>query len=371
MTDQSDNHPDGFNDKPLRSSSYSPWEGSSIFVEQGRHWSSAFIWLTSILLGSGFLFAFIAKVDQSITVRGELQPADSVLDVQSPTAGVINNVFVSEGQKVTKGTPLLSLEASGLISRKQSLLDSIQLLEIEISSLRSLIDTQGDPSKFRNLQPIPITSGDAQQDNLLAARDQIIQIQSQLLQVDIRVKSRIQSLKLQEQIVADLKPLFLSGAVSRNNYLSKVNQIQVLTSDIAALEGEREKLIGNSTIRLASLNRQLLTSKAELASLSELLKYKTILSPSDGLVFNLTVKPSSVVGTSESLLDIVPTNKLMARVAISNRDIGFVSIGQSASVSVDSFPSGEFGYISGKLSSLVQIHYHPIPSALNHIFLPL
>ena len=29
------------------------WEGSSASVEQGRHWSSAFIWITSALFGIG------------------------------------------------------------------------------------------------------------------------------------------------------------------------------------------------------------------------------------------------------------------------------------------------------------------------------
>ena len=62
--------------------------------------------------------------------------------------------------------------------------------------------------------------------------------------------------------------------------------------------------------------------------------------------------PSSVVSASSSLLKIVPSSLLQANVKISNRDIGFIKVGQDVSVSVDSFPSGEFGYIQGKLLSL-------------------
>ena len=42
------------------------WEGSSAFVNQGRHWSSALIWITAALLGSTVLWAFVSRIDQTI-----------------------------------------------------------------------------------------------------------------------------------------------------------------------------------------------------------------------------------------------------------------------------------------------------------------
>ena len=44
------------------------WEGSNVFVEQGRHWSSAFIWLSSSLFAFTLLWAFTAKVDQLLVL---------------------------------------------------------------------------------------------------------------------------------------------------------------------------------------------------------------------------------------------------------------------------------------------------------------
>ena len=43
------------------SSRFSPWEGSSVSVRQGRHWSSALIWLTSGLFSVSLLWAFTSK----------------------------------------------------------------------------------------------------------------------------------------------------------------------------------------------------------------------------------------------------------------------------------------------------------------------
>ena len=59
-----------------------------------------------------------------------------------------------------------------------------------------------------------------------------------------------------------------------------------------------------------------------------------------------------MVNSSEVLLKIVPSNNLQASIEIPNRDIGFVKVGQPVSVSIDSFPSGEFGYIQGTLSTI-------------------
>ena len=51
-------------------------------------------------------------------------------------------------------------------------------------------------------------------------------------------------------------------------------------------------------------------------------------------------------------MKLVPANRLQAKIAISDSDIGFIKVGLPVSVSVDSFPSGEFGYISGTLIKL-------------------
>ena len=299
-----------------------------------------------------YYFSFLAKIDQTISVRGDLQPSASITDVQSPSTGVVSQIFVTDGQSVTKGTELLSVESTGLKSQASSLKDSILLLELESESLQGVIASKGDPANFSDLPLFNTNISSSQTDNMLAARNQIQQVRSQLRQIDVRIKSRSQSFSLQSQIVADTKPLFEDGGISRNNYLRQLNQLQELQAEIASLEGERDKIVGSSIARLAGINRQLLSLNARLDGINQELQYRTIKAPSNGVIFNLSVQPSSVVSTTESLLQIVPSNTLEARVAISNSDIGFVKLGQVASVSVDSFPSGEFGYISGKVTSI-------------------
>ena len=115
---------------------------------------------------------------------------------------------------------------------------------------------------------------------------------------------------------------------------------------------EREKLLGDVAARLTLVNRQLQDITAEIDGLNEAIGYRTLTAPIAGAVFDLKASPSSVVSVDQVLLKIVPSKRLQANVEVSNADIGFLKIGMPVDISVDSFPSGEFGYIEGTLQSI-------------------
>ena len=71
-----------------------------------------------------------------------------------------------------------------------------------------------------------------------ASRNQTLQLKSQLDGLDVRIESRKKSLSLRTQIAADLKPVYESGAMSRNNYLQQLNSIQELKAEIASYNSE-------------------------------------------------------------------------------------------------------------------------------------
>lgn len=328
------------------------WEGSSVFVEQGRHWSSALIWLSASLFGGVLIWAFTARLDQTISVRGRLEPSGSVQNIESPSNGVVKQVFVTEGQSVKAGQSLLTVEALGLTSRRTALEQSIRLLNLQAESLQTIISSGGDPRRVQSLPSLPLVTDPSLLSKLTAARNQTLQIQSQLDQLATRIRSRQESLRLQQRIAADMKPLYEGGGLARNNYLSQLNQIQELTAEIATLRGEQSRVIGSATSQLNDVNRQQINLQSELVGIKEAIGNRTIQAPISGIVFDTKVSPFSVVNTSQVLLKIVPENRLQAQVQIPNSDVGFVKVGMPATVAVDSFPSGEFGYIQGELSRL-------------------
>lgn len=328
------------------------WEGSSVFVEQGRHWSSAFIWLTAFLFFGSIIWLFTAKVDQTVSARGQLIPSGSVRDIESPSAGVVLDVFIAEGDTVEIGQSLLSFESQGLTASLTAIEQNLQLLKLESDSLSTIIEADGDPSLFGPLPELISTENLAFRAKMQAARNKTKQIRSQLRQLAIRLESKKKSLHLQDQITADLKPLYESGALARNGYFQQLNSLQELRAEVSTLIDEKVRLVALTVGQLNTLHRQEISLRSQLSSIQESISYKTIKAPISGKIFDLGASSYSVVTNSESLLKIVPANPLVANVEISNSDIGFVRIGLPVSVAIDSFPSGEFGYITGFVDSI-------------------
>jgi len=341
-----DTHPTTVNNLPK------VWEGSIGVVQQGRHWSSALIWITSSLFILSTAWAFIARLDQTISVRGRLEPSGTTKSVDSPSAGVINKVFIQEGNFVTRGQPLFQVEARSLISRRDSIERNLQLLALQAKTLTAVVNSKGNSLSSIRPPDISIISSDDYLQQQATARNQVQQLISRLEQVDRRLQSRQQTYRLKLKITDDLRILYSSGAMSRNNYLGEVNQLQELNAEIAGLREERARILGEANSQLNQINQQTNGLRSELYALKESINYRTVLAPSSGVLFDTKIGPSSVVTVGQVLAKIVPSGRLQARIDISNTDIGFVRLGLPVSVSVDSFPSGEFGYLSGTLTSI-------------------
>ena len=152
---------------------------------------------------------------------------------------------------------------------------------------------------------------------------------------------------MKERIAADYKPLFDGGGMSRTQYLSQLNQVQEMRAEVSTLEEESSRVIGGCRGQLTQIDRQIIRIRADLVGLNETISYRTVRAPIDGKVFDAKVSPQTVVNGDQTVLKLVPANRLQAKVEITDGDIGFVKVGLPVNVSVDSFPSGEFGYIQG------------------------
>ncbi len=103
--------------------------------------------------------------------------------------------------------------------------------------------------------------------------------------------------------------------------------------------------------------------KSQLKTNLVRLRYQKIIAPSDGMVFDLEPKgPGYVARTSQPVLKIVPLDKLIAKIEIDSRTIGFVKEGKTAEISIDSFPSSDFGVIEGKVTRISSDALPPSPS---------
>ena len=103
----------------------------------------------------------------------------------------------------------------------------------------------------------------------------------------------------------------------------------------------------------AANRSEIASIKSKLAEANLILKYQSLRAPVDGIVFDL--KPNSegyVAQTSEPIMKIVPFNELQAYIEIPSRKIGFVEVNMPAEISIDSFPSTDFGPVFGKVGKI-------------------
>jgi HlyD family secretion protein len=129
-------------------------------------------------------------------------------------------------------------------------------------------------------------------------------------------------------------------ALSRRDWLS---QIAENNKRIAEIDSQLTKAIVENNKRIAEIDSQVSQTQMNL-------KYQEIVAPVDGTIFELKAHTRGfVVTSSEPILKVVPNNTLIARVYITNKDIGFVKQGMTVDVRIDSFPFSEFGDIKGKL----------------------
>jgi HlyD family secretion protein len=166
--------------------------------------------------------------------------------------------------------------------------------------------------------------------------------------------------------------LNLEGNLSRVDYLARQSEWLNATAQVKNLEAQTQNIptvfktetnnrIQENGKRIAEIDANLTKvrlenmqrisqAESQLAAARETLTRHEIKSLSDGIVFEMVAtKPGTVVAAKDPVLRIVPNGELIAKVDITNRDIGFIRVGMPCEVEVDTFPKREFGYIVGEV----------------------
>jgi hemolysin D len=211
--------------------------------------------------------------------------------------------------------------------------------------------------------------------------------QSELNSAMEQVEPKEQLLQNTQKIFESYKQLLTLGGVAEVDYLERQAQtfqaeadLQRLKSTLPSLRLEKDKAeeavvnfttnyrreamvsLGDNRKALAEIDSRL--SKAILDNsrrISELessvaeslaaVEHHEILAPADGVIFELPFnKPGNVIAAKDTVVKIVPDDELIAKLAITNRDIGFISVGQSCELEVESFPSREYGFLNCTLT---------------------
>ena len=117
---------------------------------------------------------------------------------------------MKDGDEVTNGQPLFDVEAKGLSSRRKTLETTYALFELQARTLKSILSSDGDPSRFEGLPDSPVVDDISLNSQLITARQQSQQFRSRLEQIAARLGSR-RATMVPRANCQDMKPLLKMG----------------------------------------------------------------------------------------------------------------------------------------------------------------
>ena len=281
-------------------------------LQQGRFWMRTVTWTLIGTTVFGIAWLAIAQTEEIVVAKGQLEPVGSVQDIQMPVGGVVDDILVEEGDSVKKGEILMKLDTEASEQQRQSLEASIRFKGVE-------------REKYAEMNNAEI----------------------QMLE---------KNLILQLEILDRYRQLKLAGAESELRLLSQLNTVEETRGRLMTTKADGFR-------QLSLLDQQLAELKSRLAEVRVTLRYQQLKSPVDGVVFDLQPTASGFTAQStQTVMKVVPFGALEAKVEVPSNKIGFVKIlvgcpkqladCMNADISIDSYPSTDFGVIEGKVTSI-------------------
>ena len=285
-------------------------------LQQSRRLVRTITWALVGCSGFALVWLAVAQTEEVVVAAGKLEPIGDVKTIQVPLGGVLDQVLVKEGERVREGQVLLQLDQEATRDRERSLQATIQaktqqlrLKEVELQRYLNLNDTE---------------------------------------QRVLR-----QNLSLEHEILIRLENLRKVGATAELQYLQQRNKVREVQGELAKVKVDRQRQLAILEQAVEQLRGELADLRSKLTELRVNLRYQDIRSPVDGVVFDLKpTGPGFVAQGSEPVMKIVPYNRLKAKVEIDSNKIGFVKVGKPVELSIDSFPSSDFGVLHGRVKRI-------------------
>jgi membrane fusion protein len=291
-------------------------------------------------------------------VAGWLVPAQGMVRVFAPRAGVATAILVREGEQVAQGQVLVSLsseERSAALGETQARVASALLAQ------RDSLGAEGERTRqlFRQQQA-------AFEGRIAAMREE-----QRNLEQEIRLqKSRLAQARKWERRQRELKGLgFIAEQQVRNAAESAFEQearvhalersLITLGRDRVTLEGELKDLPLKVAAQDALIARSIAATGRELAE-TEARRALLIPAPQAGSVTAVHATPGAAVNPGTPLLSIVPRGaQLEAHLYAPSRAVGFVRAGQQVLLRYRAYPYQKFGHYRGVIKNVSRSAIEP------------
>ena len=322
-----------------------------------------------------------AVLDQRTSGEGRVIPSSQIQIqiVQNLEGGIIAEIFVAEGDTVTKGDVLIQLDDTQFASKVSEDLAMQYGLQAVIARLEAEVD--GKPFELPQtlIDEVPMIARNER--SLYESRknelgemvavfgQQIIQKKQELIELGTRIRQFERSLDLAEQEIAIKTPLVERGTIPRLDMLilqREENEIrgtletsrQAIPRIESGITEVKRKISEARAVFRSGALKELNEAQVQLNGLTESLKSSVnrtkrtaVLAPVDGTINRILINTiGGVVRGGMDLIEIVPRDdKLLIEAKIVPADIAFLRPGQEATVKIAAYDYTIFGSLPAKL----------------------
>lgn len=238
-------------------------------------------------------------ITANIATNGKIEALNNFA-AYAPSATTVKNIFVTAGQWVKAGQPLLHLEDAP--ARLQGARAEAQLkgAEADLSAI----------------------TGGGTREEVLTTRNALVKAEA-----DRDVAQR----NLQA-----MQRLLQTGAASQAEVDTAQNHLKIAESNVQLLEQKLKDRYSQPEV--GRVEAQQAEARASLAAAREQLRNSNVISPRAGMVYSLPVRQDQFVNPGDLLVQVADLHKVMVRAFVDEPEIGKLQRGQLVEVTWDALP---------------------------------
>ncbi len=319
--------------------------GSPVSANGVSSWALTIFFLSLFIIAAGFACA--TRYAHKENVLGQVSPKAGTLRVVSSRSGMVQQVFVHEGQEVIAGQEMFAISFA-------------PQLESGVSFVDRLKESQLNQTKAQERQ------ADAKIDEIQHQIEEISVhrsgVESDMIKLKEAYALQESRVKIQEQNVAAAHTLGAQGMMGSVTVRGKEEDLISARQSLANLDREYQQQKNLSQQLVAQADRlradaRLARSDAENARAqmdekrlnAEASYADHLVAPHDGIVTALQARQGGPISPNQTLAVVVPkgqgigANGLEVELWAPSRAIGFVKPGAQVRIMYDAFPYQTFG----------------------------
>ena len=344
-------------------------------------WNHRIVTFPIILFSALFIaWTVFTEVDEVVRGEGKVIPSSQTKVLQHLEGGIVEDIFVKEGQEVKKGDAIYRLKNA--TSESDSNQKEISLLAYKAQSQRLQAQVAFGKLVFsKDIDDAMMSEGERNifkqemqnfKDELSTLKDRLSQSKLEKKQKSSRLANLRSELKTANENLTIVEKLVQKGAASKRQYLDELSKKQSLVTEITDIKNSipimKEK-ISESENKIKSFKsetkskwlKKLTEVEIKIKQLSEEKhaqsdreERKVIVSPVNGLVKKLHFHTiGGIIKSGDRIAEITPIDDtLIIEAKIKTNDRGQVMIGQDVSIEITAYNYAKFGLLAGELIAI-------------------